>query len=175
MRRGATKTSHRDGTGCDLRRCGGGPPLPPHGYTFQPDFHRDFFPAFNQTTPKPKLPRLLVVGCVTRANLGWPRAGSVNSSTHTLALAHRLGGAGFAPPPKQFSKACRRDNNSQAYSRMPPSCNRLAELIPSQPYRLGKCRIVYRDFTSFSFFLLLGSAMTDRDRETQNTHHTLGV
>lgn len=82
VRRGATKTSHRDGTGCDLRRCGGGPPLPPHGYTFQPDFHRDFFPAFNQTTPKPKLPRLLVVGCVTRANLGWPRAGSVNSSTH---------------------------------------------------------------------------------------------
>lgn len=105
------------------------PPLPPHGYTFQPDFHRDFFPAFNQTTPPNlKLPRLW--GRLCYPHQPGLASGGLGHFIHTLtlALAHRLGG-GFAPP----SKAYRRDNNSQANSRMPPSCNRLAKLITTQP------------------------------------------
>lgn len=112
VRRGATKSSHRDGTGCDLRRCGGALPFP-HTVTH---FSRisigiSFLLSIK---PPPSLSfRGFGVGCVTRTSLGWPRAGSVISST--LALAHRLGG-GFTPPTKQSSKANhRRDNNSQAH------------------------------------------------------------
>lgn len=90
-------------------------PLPPHGYTFQPDFHRDFFPAFNQTTPKLKLPRLW--GRLYYPHQPGLASGGLGHFIHTLtlALAHWLGG-GFAPPTKQPSKAYhRRDNNSQAH------------------------------------------------------------
>lgn len=148
VRRGATKTSHRDGTGCDLRRCGGALPFP-HTVTH---FSRisigiSFLLSIK---PPPNLSfRAFGVGCVTRTSLGWPRAGSVISFTHL----HSLSLIGWAAALQhQPSKAYRRDNNSQAHSRMPPSCNRLAELIPTQPCRLGESRIVLRDFTSFFLF-----------------------
>lgn len=59
------------------------PPLAPHGYTFQPDIHRDFFPAFNRNHPQLKLPRLFesaVSPASTWAGPGWAR--SIHPHTH---------------------------------------------------------------------------------------------
>lgn len=170
VRRGATKTSHRDGTDCDLRRCGGGPPLPPHGHTFQPDFHRDFFPAFNQTTPKPKLPRLLVVGCLTRANLGWPWAGSVNSSTHTLSRSRYPAGRRrlctttqtvqqSLPPRQQFASIFK-----DATFLQPPSRTHSNTAVPT--------REVSDRISGFHFFFFLFARIFDDGQGQGVTEHT---
>lgn len=106
------------------------PPLPPHGHTFQPDIHRDFFPAF--ITPNLSFRGFFLLGCVTRANLGWPRAGSVipsRVSTHTLALAHRQR-SGFAPP----------------------SCNRLAGHFPTPNVPARKVKLHFGISTLVFFY-----------------------
>lgn len=103
-RRGATKTSHRDGTGCDLRRCGGALPPPTLGYTFQPDFHRDFFPAFNQTAPNSLSFRgfeSAVSPAPTWAGLG--RARSMHPHSHSLSLSG-LGAAALHHQPSNPAK-----------------------------------------------------------------------
>lgn len=125
------------------------PPLPPHGYTFQPDFHRDFFPAFNQTTPKLKLPRLWGRLCYPHQPglaSGWLghfiHTRSRSSARRRLCTTNQAIKQSQPPPRQQFAST----------SRMPSSCNRLAELIPTQPCRLGESRIVLWDFTSLFFF-----------------------
>ena len=101
VRRGATKTSHRDGTGCDLRRCGGALPTP-HTVTH---FSRISIGISFQTTPNLSFRGLFgsaVSPAPTWAGLG--RARSIHFIPHTLALARRLGG-GFATT-TQATKPC---------------------------------------------------------------------
>lgn len=126
VRRGATKTSHRDGTGCDLRRCGGALPFPHTRLHISAGYPSGFLSCFHSNhTQLIKLPRLLSRLC--HPHQPGLASGGLGQCTHTLtfALAQRLGG-GFAPPTKQPSKVYRGDINSQARSRMSPSCNRLA-------------------------------------------------
>lgn len=152
VRRGATKTSHRDGTGCDLRRCGGALPFPHTVTHFSRISIGISFLLSIKPPPKLKLPRLFGVGCVTRANLGWPRAGSVNSSTLLLSLSLVGWAGGFAPSTKQPSKAYPpRQQFATIFKVVTFFCNRRAELIPAQPYQLGESRIAFLGFHFFFF------------------------
>lgn len=98
VRRGTTKTSHRDGTGCDLRRCGGALPFPHTVTHFSRISIGISFLLSIKPPPKLKLPRLLgsaVSPAPTWAGLG--RARSIHphsyfrsrSSAGRAALHHQ--------------------------------------------------------------------------------------
>lgn len=172
VRRGATKTSHRDGTGCDLRRCGGALPFPHTVTHFSRISIGISFLLSIKPPPKLKLPRLFGVGCVTRANLGWPRAGSVIASTLLLSLSLVGWAGGFAPSTKQPSKAYPPRQQFATIFKVvtfflqPSSRTHPDTAVPAR----GESDRIFG--ISLLFSLWLGYAMTDRDRETQNTSHT---
>lgn len=152
VRRGATKTSHRDGTGCDLRRCGGALPFPHTVTHFSRISIGISFLLSIKPPPKLKLPRLLgsaVSPAPTWAGLG--RARSIHPHSYFRSRSS-AGRAALHHQPSNQARPPRRDNNSQPYSRLLLSCNRRAELIPTQPYQLGESRIVFLGFRFFFFF-----------------------
>ncbi|KAH8769858.1 hypothetical protein F5883DRAFT_57825 [Diaporthe sp. PMI_573] len=100
VRRRATKTSHRDGTGCDLRRCGGALPLPHTVTHFSRISIGISFLLSIETTPNLSFRGFSSRLCHPRQPGLAPGGLGQFIHTLTLALAHRLS-AGFAPPSKQ--------------------------------------------------------------------------
>lgn len=106
VRRGATKTSHRDGTDCDLRRCGGALPFPHTVTHFSRISIGISFLLSIKPPPKLKLPRLLgsaVSPAPTWAGLGRARSIHPHSYFRSRSLVGWAGG--FAPSTKEPSKA----------------------------------------------------------------------
>lgn len=154
--------------------CGGAeePSPSPTWLHISAGFPSGFLSCFQSNHPQTfKLPRLW--GRLCHPHQPGLASGGLGHSIHTLALAHRLGARLCTT--NQETKAYRRDNNSQAHSWMPPSCNRLAELIPTQPCRLGESRIVFWDFTSFFPFARICDDGQGQGDTAHSTHHTHGV
>lgn len=151
VRRGATKSSHRDGTGCDLRRCGGALPFPHTVTHFSRISIGISFLLSTRAHPPLKLPRLFesaVSPAPTWAGLG--RARSIHPPT--LALAHRLGG-GFTPSNQPNNQSMLPRHTTQPNSSMhtflrPPSRTDSTQAVPA-----GQTRIVFWSSIAFSFGL----------------------
>jgi hypothetical protein len=152
--------------------CGGAEepsPCPPHGYTFQPDIHRDFFPAFNQTTPN--LSFRAFTSRLSHTRQPGLASGRLGPFIHTISLSLVDWAPACTTISKQPSKACYRDHNSQSRPRMQPSCNRLSRIFPTRAVPARKVKLFF-GILFFSFFLSRVHSDGQGDRVTQDTSHT---